>query len=174
MRKFKPKNNVTRRWVLTMKTDKQMQLPQGEGQMGTARFPRQTAGLYLQTNSPSSTWPRFRMSCPMAASKGWDLFRKSSTIFCCKTEVTCGMIPTRADRCCHVLYSIQSRERAREHWEPGAFAQQNGTKDAFTESREQSEMEAAFEKRWIPALGNHQFMWMISLEQVETKWNNVF
>ena len=33
MRMFKPKNYVTGRWVLTIKTDKQ-------GQMGTARFPR--------------------------------------------------------------------------------------------------------------------------------------
>ena len=59
---------------------------------------------------------------------------------------TYGMIPTRADRCCYVLYSIQSRERTREHWGQRAVAQQNGTKDAFTESRERSEMEAAFEK----------------------------
>ena len=59
---------------------------------------------------------------------------------------TCCMIPTRADRCCYVLYSIQSRERAWEHWGQRAIAQQNGTEDAFTESREQSEMEAAFEK----------------------------
>ena len=29
---------------------------------------------------------------------------------------TYGMTPTRTDRCCYVLYSIQSRERAREHW----------------------------------------------------------
>ena len=56
------------------------------------------------------------------------------------------MIPTLAGRCCYVLYSIQSRERAREHWEQRAVAQQNGTNDAFIESRERSEMEAAFEK----------------------------
>ena len=42
------------------------------------------------------------------------------------------MIPTRADRCCYVLYSIQSRERAQEHLGQGAVAQQNDTKDAFT------------------------------------------
>ena len=29
-----------------------------------------------------------------------------------KAQRTYGMIPTRADRCCYVLYSIQSRERA--------------------------------------------------------------
>ena len=27
-----------------------------------------------------------------------------------------GMVPTRADRCCYVLYSTQSRERTWEHW----------------------------------------------------------
>ena len=52
------------------------------------------------------------------------------------------------------------------------IAQQNGTKDAFTESREQSEMEAAFEKALdpiarSPAAGkirgrNHQiYLWKI-------------
>ena len=62
-----------------------------------------------------------------------------------------GMVPTRADGCCYALYSSQSRKQAWEHWTEGAIAQQNGTKDAFTESRERSEMEAAFEKkRWIP------------------------
>ena len=60
---------------------------------------------------------------------------------------THGMIPTRADRFCYVLYPIQSRERAWEHWGQKAIVQQNGTTDAFTESREQSEMEAAFEKK---------------------------
>ena len=29
---------------------------------------------YLQIDSPASTRPGFRMSCHMAASKGWDLF----------------------------------------------------------------------------------------------------
>ena len=28
-----------------------------------------------------------------------------------KALCSCGMVPTRADRCCYVLYSIQSRER---------------------------------------------------------------
>ena len=47
-----------------------------------------------------------------------------------------GMVPTRADRCCYVLYSLQSRKRAWEHWAQGAIAQQNGAKDAFTEPRD--------------------------------------
>ena len=45
MRKFKPKNCVIGRWVVTIKTDNTRQLPQGEGKMGTARFPRETEGL---------------------------------------------------------------------------------------------------------------------------------
>ena len=47
-----------------------------------------------------------------------------------------GMVPTRADRCCYVLYSTQSRERAWEHWGQRTIAQQHGTGDALTESRE--------------------------------------
>ena len=96
-------------------------------------------------------------------------------MYCCKIEENCngvndaprrwrnildkalrthGMIPTRTDRCCYVLCSIQSRERAWEHWGPRAIAQQNGTKDAFTESRQQSEMEAALEKTLDPIAGS--------------------
>ena len=58
-----------------------------------------------------------------------------------------GMVPTRADRCCYLLYFW-------EHRIEGAIAQQNGTKDAFTDSREQSEMEAAFEKTLDPIAGS--------------------
>ena len=69
-----------------------------------------------------------------------------------------GMVPTRADRCCYVLYSIQSSELAWEHWGQRTIAQQHGTGDALAESRERSEMEAAFEKkkkkRWIPIAGS--------------------
>ena len=43
-----------------------------------------------------------------------------------------GMVPTRADRFCCVLCSIQSRKQAWEHWTQDAIEQQNGTKDAFT------------------------------------------
>ena len=64
------------------------------------------------------------------------------------------MVPTRADRRCYVLFSIQSRERAWEHWGQRAIAQQIGTKDAFTESREQSEMEAAFTTTLDPIAGS--------------------
>ena len=63
---------------------------------------------------------------------------------------SCGVVPTRADRCCYVLYSTQSRERAWEHWEQRTIAQQYGTENVLTELRERSQMDAAFEKSWIP------------------------
>ena len=53
-----------------------------------------------------------------------------------------------------MLYSLQSRKQAWEHWIQGAIAQQNGTKDAFTEPRERSEMEAAFENTLDPIAGS--------------------
>ena len=63
----------------------------------------------------------------------------------------CGMVPTRSDRCCYVN---SPRKQAWEHWVQGAIAQQTSTKDAFTESREQSEMENAFEKTLDPRAGS--------------------
>ena len=65
-----------------------------------------------------------------------------------------GMVPTRVDRCCYVLSSLQSRKHAWEHWGQKAIAQQNGTKDAFTESREQAYMETAFERTLDPIAGS--------------------
>ena len=52
-----------------------------------------------------------------------------------------GMVPHTSR---WILYYLQSRKQAWEHWIQGAIAQQHGTKDAITDSREQSEMEAAF------------------------------
>ena len=65
-----------------------------------------------------------------------------------------GMVPTRADRCCYVLYWTQSRERACEHWKRRTIAQQHGTGDVLTESRERSERDAAFEKMLDPLAGS--------------------
>ena len=45
LRKAKPQNYVTGRWVLTIKTDKQGDFLQGKSQMGTERFPGQTEGI---------------------------------------------------------------------------------------------------------------------------------
>ena len=95
---------------------------------------------------------------------------RSSAIYCCQTEDTCiwhercsrrwwnildkalrsyGMVPARAHRCCYVLYSTESRERAWEHWKQRTIAQQHGTGDVLTELRERSQMDAAFEKKTL-------------------------
>ena len=42
---FKPRNYVTGRWVLTIKTDKQGNFLRTKSQMGVKRFPRQTKGI---------------------------------------------------------------------------------------------------------------------------------
>ena len=67
---------------------------------------------------------------------------------------TYGMIPTRADRCCLACCILCSHvSKLGNHWGQRAIAQQSGAEDAFTESHEQPELEAAFEKkRWIPML----------------------
>ena len=71
VRKVKPNNYVTGRWVLTIKMDTNLfkakarwvlrgfQVEQKENQ---------------KTDSPASTRPRFRMSCQMTASTCWDRF----------------------------------------------------------------------------------------------------
>ena len=55
-----------------------------------------------------------------------------------------GMIPTRADRCCYVLYSTQPRERTWKTWEQGTH--QHDTKDLHTELHQRSKNDVAFEK----------------------------
>ena len=45
MRKNKPRNYVTGRWVLTIKTDKQGNFLRAKGQMGVERFPSQAERL---------------------------------------------------------------------------------------------------------------------------------
>ena len=73
MRKVKPKNHVTRRWVLTIKTDKQGNFLKAKATWVLRVFQDKQKD-YQQTDSPASTIPRFRMSCQKAASKGWNLF----------------------------------------------------------------------------------------------------
>ena len=64
-----------------------------------------------------------------------------------------GMVPTRADRLCYVLYSTQSRERAWEPWRQKAIAQSHGTGNVLTESRERSK-NGCFEKMLDPIAGS--------------------
>ena len=173
------------------------QLPLGEGQMGTARFPRQAVGLptdrfscfhktrisdelpdgsqqrlgsfhidlktaFLQGQSydvnrdvvcqlpPEANQPPFiaaRLKKPAygmndAPRRWWNILDKALRNY--------GMIPTRADRCYYVLYSLQSRKQAWEHWIQGTTAQENGTKMPSLIHVSKSEMESAFEKTLDP------------------------
>ena len=73
LRKFKPKNYVTSRWVLSIETDKQGNFLRAKARWVLRGF-QDKQKEYLQTDSPASTGPGFRMSCQMAASHSWDLF----------------------------------------------------------------------------------------------------
>ena len=73
LRKFKPKNYVTGRWVLTIEIDKQGNLLRAKARWVLRGFQDKQKD-YLKTDSPASTGPGFRISCQMAASKNWDLF----------------------------------------------------------------------------------------------------
>ena len=143
--------------MLTIKTDKQGNFLRARARWVLRGF-QDKQKEYSQIDSPASTGPGFRMSCHMAATKGWDLFHIDLTAFfqgqsydvnrdvVCqlppepghppyiaarlkkpaygmneaprrwwnildKALCSCGMVATRADRCCYVLYSTQSRER---------------------------------------------------------------
>ena len=159
VRKVKPKNYVTGRWVLTIKTDKQSNFLRAKSTW-VLRGIQDKQKDYLQTDSTASTRPGFRMSCRMAASKSWDLFHidlKTAFLqgqsYDVNRDVVCqlppeaghppyvaarlkkpaygmndatrrwwnildkalrsyGMLHTRVERWCYVLYSIKSRERA--------------------------------------------------------------
>ena len=73
MRKQKPKNYVTGRWVLTVKTDKEGNFDKCKARWVLRGFQDKQKDDQ-QTDSPTSTRPGFRMTCQLAASKGWDLF----------------------------------------------------------------------------------------------------
>ena len=73
LRKVKPKNHVTGRWVLTIKIDKQGNFLRAKATWVLRGFQDKQKDN-LQTDSPTSTRQEFRMSCQIAASKGWDLF----------------------------------------------------------------------------------------------------
>ena len=58
-----------------------------------------------------------------------------------------GMVPTRADRCCYVLYSIQSRERT---WKQNNSTQWHDIGNILTKPRVRTEADVAFEKKLDP------------------------
>ena len=150
-RKIKVKNFITGRWVLTIKRH-----PDGTFDKCKARWvlrgflDRQKEEL--QTDSPTATRPGFRLTCQLAANRGWDVshidlktaflqgesYDELRNVVCQlppeaglptwmaarlvkpayglndaprkwwnvidKALTSYGMIPTRADRCCYVLY----------------------------------------------------------------------
>ena len=111
MRKAKPRNYVTGRWVLTIKTDKQGIFLRAKARWVLRGF-QDKQKEYIQTDSPASTRLGFRMCCQMAASKGWDLFSywsqnsfSSITILWCETWC-CVSIATRSRtsswHCCKI------------------------------------------------------------------------
>ena len=62
-----------------------------------------------------------------------------------------GMVPTRADRCCYVLYSTQT---CKPNWNKKCFTQVNGTDDISLESCVRSQGDAAFETMLDPIEGS--------------------
>ena len=61
------------------------------------------------------------------------------------------MVPTRADRCCYVLYSIQSRERT---WNQNNSTQWHDTSNISTKPCARTEADAAIEKMLDPIAGS--------------------
>ena len=93
-----------------------------------------------------------------APRRWWNMFDKALCSY--------GMVPTRADRCCYVVYSIQSREQVREPWKQKTITlwhgtgyqhnltQWHGTSNILTEPRVRAEVDAAFENKLDPIAGN--------------------
>ena len=156
MRKEKCPNFVTGRWVLTVKKDKEGNFQKCKARWVLRGF--QDSQIWnLQTDSPTSTRPGFRLQCQAAANNDWDLTHidlKTAFLqgeeYDSKRDVVCqlppeaglpdymgarlkraayglndaprlwfnkldkkltsyGLVPTRADRCCYVLYSEKKK-----------------------------------------------------------------
>ena len=72
MRKVHVKNLVTGRWVLTIKRDKDGKFEKCKARWVLRGFlDRQKSDL--QTDSPTSTRPGFRLQCRIAANEDWDM-----------------------------------------------------------------------------------------------------
>ena len=152
MRKQKVKNYITGRWVLTIKRDKDGNFLKCKARWVLRGF-QDSQVWNLQTDSPTSTRPGFRLQCQLAANENYDIthidlktaflqgeqFDEHRDIVCQlppeaglppymaarlkraayglndaprlwwnrldKALRSYGLIPTRADRCCYVLYS---------------------------------------------------------------------
>ena len=68
-----------------------------------------------------------------------------------KAVCSCGMVPTGADRCCYVLYSIQPRERT---WNQNNSTQWHDSSNISAKPRVRTEADAAFEKIMDPIAGS--------------------
>ena len=152
MRKMQVKNYITGRWVLTIKRDKDGKFLKCKARWVLRGF-QDSQHWDLQTDSPTSTRPGFRLLCQHSANKNWDcghidlktaflqgdMFDKHRDVICQlpkeagypphmaarlkraayglndaprlwwnrldKALCSYGLVPTRADRCCYVLYS---------------------------------------------------------------------
>ena len=184
LRKGEPRNYVTGRWLLTIKTDRQGNFLKEEARWLLRGF-QDKQKEYQQTDSLASTRPGFRMSCQVAAGKGWNIFHIDlKTAFLqgqscgAKRDVVCqlppeaghpplvaarlknpaygmndatrrwwnildkalcsyGMVPTRSDLCCYVLYSMQSRERI---WKENNCTLWNDTSNISNKPRVRTEI----------------------------------
>ena len=72
MSKHPPKHFVKGRWVLIVKGDKDGKFVKCKARWVLKCF-QDKPKLDQQTDSPTSTRPGFRMTCQLAANKGWDL-----------------------------------------------------------------------------------------------------
>ena len=162
MRTLDVKNYITGRWVLTIKRDKEGNFLKCKARWVLRGF-QDAQHWNLQTDSPTSTRPGFRLQCQGASIRKWDVghidlktaflqgeaFDHNRDVICQlppeagyppymgarlkraayglndaprlwwnrldKSLRSYGLVPTRADRCCYVLYSAQPSTR-HVHW----------------------------------------------------------
>ena len=177
MRKQKCPNFITGRWVLTIKRDKEGNFQKCKARWVLRGF-QDNQIWKLQTDSPTSTRPGFRMQMQAAANRSWDLLHvdlKTAFLqgdkFSAGRDIVCqlppefgvpahmggrlkraayglndaprlwwnrldaalrsyGLVPTRADRCCYVLYSQPSTKTVKEE----SWASHSGDSAALDES----------------------------------------
>ena len=72
MRKLKVKNYITGRWVLTVKRDKNGNFQKCKARWVLRGF-QDTQHWDLQTDSPTSTRPGFRLQCQAAVNNNYDI-----------------------------------------------------------------------------------------------------
>jgi len=159
LRKRGHHNYITGRWVLTIKRDKEGNFLKIKARWVLRGF--QDRQVWdLQTDSPTSTRPGYRLQCQIAANRQWDITHidlKTAFLqgdhFTGGRDIVCqlppeagypphmaarlkraayglndaprlwwnrldkalrgyGLVPTRADRCCYVLYAPSKRGRS--------------------------------------------------------------